>query len=213
MRTGVILLVSAILGAFSGGAVTLQVSTFTPDPGETIQLWISGAPMGAEFLWDLNGDGVADRTTEIPRLQWAVPLGAHTVRVVVRKEGKVIETFEALIVADPYMACWQTTVPVGNTWEVKVTFRAKANLSAPGLEIEVPEGWGVDVLDPGNLTYKIKGGIHGFWAVELFPGDELSFRYRLYPVSPGLSFVFSGEASGVVGGRYYTVPIAGIVAP
>ncbi len=215
MRTGAILLGLVLLGATPiwGQTVTLQVSTFTPDPGETVQLWISGAPVGAEFLWDLNGDGIADSTTEIPRLQWAVPQGAHKVRVVVKHEGKVIAAIEALIVADPYIACWQTIIPSGNTWEVKVTFRAKANLSAPGLEIEVPEGWGVEVSDPGNLTYKIKGGIHGFWAIELYPGDELGFRYRLYPVSPGLSFVFSGKASGVVAGRYYTVPIAGVVAP
>lgn len=213
MRTGVMFLGLAILGAFSGGAVTLQVSTFTPDPGETIQLWISGAPVGAEFLWDLNGDGVADRTTEVPRLQWAVPQGAHKVGVLVKNAGTVIASIEALIVADPYIACWQTTVPAGNTWEVEVTFRAKVTLSAPGLEIGVPDGWGVEVLDPGSLTYKIKGGIHGLWALRLAPGDELAFRYRLYPVSPGISPVFYGKASGIVGGRYHTVPIAGIISP
>jgi len=133
--------------------------------------------------------------------------------VEVRHQGKVIAAIEALIVADPYIACWQTISISGNTWEVEVTFRAKTDLSAPGLEIEIPAGWGVEVLDPGNLTYKIKGGIYGFWATELHPGDELGFRYRLYPVSSGLSFVFSGKASGVVGRRYYTVPIAGVVSP
>ena len=215
MRTGVILLGLSVLGAISvcGGAATLQASTFTPDPGETIQLWVSGAPVGAEFLWDLNGDGAADRVTQAPRLQWAVPQGVHRVGVEVRHQGKVIAAIEALIVADPFIACWQTISISGNTWEVEVTFRAKTDLSAPGLEIEIPAGWGVEVLDPGNLTYKIKGGIYGFWATELHPGDELGFRYRLYPVSSGLSFVFSGKASGVVGRRYYTVPIAGVVSP
>lgn len=213
MRIGVIVLSFAVLGALSGGAATLQVSTFTPNPGEMVNLWVSGAPLGAQFLWDLNGDGVADRSTETPRIQWAVPQGPHRVGVVVQHEGKTVASVEALIVADPYIGCWQIAKRVGDFWEVTVIFRAKARFTAPGLEIQVPEGWGVEVLDPGNLTYKVKGGIHGFWAVELHPGDELKFRYRLYPVSPGLSFVFTGTASGVIEGRYYTVPIAGIVSP
>lgn len=213
MWIGAMALALIVLGAISGGAVTLQASTFTPDPGETVHLWATGVPPGAEFLWDLNGDGIVDRATESPRVQWAVPPGAHEVRVVVKQGGRTVSSVEALIVADPYIACWQNAVRVGNFWEVTVTYRAKAHLTAPGLEIAVPQGWGVEVLDPGGLTYKIKGGIHGFWALELFPGDELSFRYRLYPVSPGAAFVFSGRATAMVEGRYLKVPIAGIVGP
>lgn len=211
MRIGVFLLGLMALGA-TCGAATLRVSTFTPDPGETIQLWVSGAPAGAEFLWDLDGDGVAERTTDMPRINWTVPQGAHPVGVTVKHQGKALVTLTALIVADPYIACWQTISRSGDLWEAVVTYRAKFRIAAPGLEITVPEGWGVEVVEAGNLVYKIEGGIHGFWSVELSPGDELTFRYRLHPISGG-NLLLSGSATGMVQGHYYTVPIAGILSP
>jgi hypothetical protein len=214
MRSTAIFLGLTVLGALSAGAVTtLQVSTFTPSPGETISLWASEVPLGAEFLWDLNGDGVADRITTSPRIQWTVPQGAHTIRLIVQYQGKVFASIEALIVADPYIACWQTIIASDGFLEVTVILRAKAKLSAPGLRLKIPEGWGTEVIEINNFIYKTKGEIQGFWSRELYPGDEVKFRYRLLPFRKGLSFIFSGEASAVVNGRYYTVPIAGIIGP
>ncbi|NOX44177.1 MAG: hypothetical protein GXO72_00345 [Caldiserica bacterium] len=215
MRNILILLGSILLGALSAGAVTLQVSTFTPDPGQTIDLWAADVPLGAEFIWDLDGDGVADRVTEAPRIRWTVPQGAHEVRLTVKRGDTVIASIAALIVADPVIACWQTVRPsTGGALEVTVTFRAKGELSAPGLELAIPPEWGWgQVLEPMDL-YKTKGGmLTGTWARQLRPGDEVTFRYLIHPPSPGAAFVFTGKATAYIDGRYHTVPIAGIIGP
>ncbi len=215
MRDIAILFGFIILGALSAGAVTLQTSTFTPDPGETIQLWASEVPLGAKFLWDLNGDGVADQVTDAPRIKWTVPEGTHEVRLTVTRDEQVIASIAALIVADPFIACWQTVRPsTGGALEVTVTVRAKTELSAPGLELSIPTGWGWgQVLEPMDLYKTVGGKLVGTWALQLHPGDELSFRYLVHPASPGATFVFSGRATAYVGGRYHTVPIAGIIGP
>jgi hypothetical protein len=50
------------LGAFCGN-LTLESSTFIPDPGGSVTLFVRGASSGATFRWDLDGDGTYELTT------------------------------------------------------------------------------------------------------------------------------------------------------
>ncbi|HID09322.1 TPA: hypothetical protein EYP13_03780 [Candidatus Micrarchaeota archaeon] len=203
-----------VLGVASAWGMDLLVTDFVPSPGDTIAIWVAGAPDGAEFHWDLNGDGTPEKTTTESRIEWAVPEGAHRVVVSVVLGGKTISTFRAVIVCDHRFGAFQTVMREKDYFIVTVVFRAKAILRAPGLSLKTPTGWGTEMIDPGTMVYRMRAGIEGFWSLELYPGDELTITYRLLPLAKGMAFTFSGTASAFVEGEgYVELPVAGLVTP
>ncbi|HDI11088.1 MAG TPA: hypothetical protein ENF77_02050 [Candidatus Acetothermia bacterium] len=207
----VILVLGLGVGAWAG--VGLWASTFVPMPGQKVTLRAVGAPQGATFLWDLNGDGIADRTTASPEITWMVPQGPHVVSLTVERGGRVIGRASAQVVADPHIAAYREITETDGRLEVRVVVTARSRIVAPALTETMPPGWAIVVYDPGEAQYKIKGGLQALWAMELLPGDSVSLTYDLVPVSGGGgSLTLSGEVTAYVGDTYYRVPLAGIVS-
>ncbi len=214
MRRSVLGILGLVLGVASAWGMDLLVTDFIPSPGDTIAIWVAGAPDGAEFHWDLDGDGTPEKVTSESRIEWAVPEGAHQVVVSVVLGGKTIATFRAMVVCDSRFGAFQTVMLERGQFIVTVVFRAKTVLRAPGLSLKTPVGWGTEMIDPGSFVYRLKGGIEGLWSLELYPGDELTITYRLLPLAKGMAFTFSGTASAFVEGEgYVELPVAGLINP
>jgi hypothetical protein len=94
-RAAMLLVFSGIffgLGAFCAN-LTLESSTFIPDPGASVTLFVRGASSGASFRWDLDGDGTYELTTQEPQVTFTLPQGMRVVRVEVGGEDPKHPTF------------------------------------------------------------------------------------------------------------------------
>lgn len=198
------------LGFWALGA-TLQCSSFTPRPGETVTLTVGGAPAGASFRWDLDGDGRFELSTLEPHATVSVPAGLRVVRVEVVAAGRT-ELLAAAIVADPYLGAVRTLVPEGTTLLVQVAVQSKVPVIAPGFVEEIPKGFALEVVADGGAFWRRAEKLEVIWPLVLDPGMTLVFSYRLYPPA-GSTFQLSGLVSGYVEGRRVEVPIAGFFQP
>ncbi len=205
--------VGALAACWAGLAqgLVLEVSTYTPNPGAAMGFQVRGAPAGAQFRWDFDGDGKADLTTAHPTAQWTVPQGAWETVVEAVESGRVVGSARALIVADANLGASRTVRLVGGTVEVTISVRAKTTVIAPGIEESIPPGWVLVVLDDGGALYKIGETLQAIWPTILDPGWEAKLVYRLHPPAAGATARLSGKASGYVAGARVEVRIAGAV--
>lgn len=202
--------VLCILGWASG--LTLETSTFTPDPGGTVNLFLRGAPADASFHWDLDGDGAYERVTAEPWATVVVPAGLRLVQVRVVSGGKVLAQLTAALVADAQLGAARIVTPEGPNFLVTITVSAKIPLIAPGFVEQIPAGFAVEVVAEGGAFWRKAEKLEAIWPVILDPGQTVTFTYRLYPLA-GVSFSWTGLVSAYVEGKRVEIPIAGAVRP
>lgn len=203
----------AVLGISSVGlASSLEVTTFAPDPGETVVLTVSEAPAGASFRWDLDGDGFFEKTTDEPRAQLLALQGFHTVRMEITSAGRTVAQKTLGLICDPRLGAYRTVSWEGNALLVTVFFLAKTEVIAPGFEEEIPGGAGLEVVADGGAFWRRGERLEVVWPLILERGMSPSFSYRLYPLS-GQAVTFAGVASGYVEGKRVEVKIGGHLQP
>ncbi len=207
--------VLAALGAltFTGWAqgIALEASTFAPDPGGAVVFQVIGAPTGAQFRWDFNGDGRWDLTTEGPLAQWTVPAGAWETVVEAVQGGRVVGQARAVVVADARLAAVRFVRSLEDVLEVTITLKAKTRVVAPGIEEVIPAGWIAVVVDDGSSLYKVGETLQAVWPTILDPGWEVKLVYQLHPTAGGAFPHLQGLASGYILGERFEVKIAGPV--
>ncbi|MCX7750545.1 MAG: hypothetical protein N2320_03185 [Candidatus Bipolaricaulota bacterium] len=190
----------------------LVSSTAIPNPGEEVAFQVVGAPAGAQFRWDFNGDGRPDLTTNVPTATWKAPAGYWEVAVEVVQGGKVVSKIVGAVTAHPQLGAFRTARWNGGVLEVTVVLQAKVPLVAPGIVETVPPGWVVSVLDEGGGYAPRRGdGLEVLWSTSLEPGKSVRVVYALYPPAAGAAIRFSGTASAYSGGRRVEARIAGVV--
>lgn len=189
--------------------VSLIPSTYMPNPGAEVTFHALGAPTGAQFSWDFDGDGRPELTTHQPQAKWAVPPGYWEVALEVIQGGKVLARARTAVVADARLGAVRSAHWVSGALEVTVVVRAKTTLIVPGLQETIPPGWVAVVVDDGGAIFRIGDLLEALWPTILDPGWEVKLVYRLHPPSPGAAPKLSGKASGYVGGARVEVLIAG----
>lgn len=190
----------------------LVSSTAIPNPGEEVAFQVLGAPPGAQFRWDFNGDGRPDLTTNGPTANWTAPAGYWEVAVEVVQGGKTVSRILGAVTAHPQLGAFRTARWNGAVLEVTVVLQAKQPLVAPGVVETVPPGWVVSVLDEGGGYAPRRGDmLEVLWSTTLEPGMSVRVVYALYPPAPGAAVRFSGTASAYSGGRRLEARIAGVV--
>ena len=194
-----------------GANLTLESSTFTPDPGESVTLFVRGAPFGATFRWDLDGDGTYELTTAEPWVTFTVPQGMLVVRVEVVGKDQSVRLLAALV-ADARLGATRLIVPEGPTYLITITVRSKIPVIAPGFVEDVSQGFAVEVVDDGGAFWRRAEKLEVVWPVILDPGQALTFTYRLYPLA-GAEVQFSGAVSAYAEGKRVEIPIAGAIRP
>ena len=195
-----------------GQGVALVVTDAIPSPGSEITFQVVGAPAGAQFRWDFNGDGRPDATTNQPWASWTVPAGYWEVSVEVIQGGRVVSRVMAAVVADARVGAFRSARWNGGALEVTVTVRAKQFLVAPAVVETVPPGWAATVIDDGGAIYRRGDILEVLWSTYLDPGMELRFVYALYPPSGEAPVRLSGVASGYMEGRRVEARVAGMMA-
>lgn len=204
-------LVLGAAGAFAAGPALVS-TTAVPRPGEEVGFQVLGAPVGAQFRWDFNGDGRPDLTTNAPTATWVVPAGYWEVGVEVVLGGKTVSRILGAVVAHPQLGAFRTARWNGNVLEVTVVLQAKGFLVAPGIVEAVPPGWAAVVHDEGGGFAPRRGdAVEILWSTYLDPGKSVRAVYALYPPSAGAPVRFSGTASAYSGGRRVEARIAGVV--
>lgn len=200
-----------VLVGWMGLGAALQCSTFTPKPGETVTLTVVGAPVGASFRWDLDGDGRFETSSLEPYITLTAAAGARLVQVEVESAGQA-ELLAARIVANPYLGAVRTLIPEGTTFLVQVAVQSKVLVIAPGFVEEIPQGFALEVVAEGGAFWRRAEKLEVLWPLILEPGMTLVFTYRLFPPA-GRTFQLSGLVSGYVEGQRVEVPIAGFFQP
>ena len=197
--------------AVLAAGITLECSNFIPDPETTVVLWVRGAPLGASFRWDLDGDGVFESTTLEPQINFVAKRGSQTVTVEVLSGGKSLARASLAIVADPRFGAIRTITKEDGSFLVTILVQAKLPLIAPGIAEEIPVGTAVEVVAEGGAFWRKAEKLEAVWPLILDPGSVLAFSYRVYSTSETLRF--SGVVSGYVGGQRAEIPIAGQLQP
>lgn len=212
MRAIVAAVCAACVGAFAWGqGVVLVATNAIPSPGSEVSFQVVGAPSGAQFRWDFNGDGRADATTNQPWANWTVPAGYWEIAVEVVQGGKVVSRVTAAVVADAQVGAFRSARWNGGVLEVTVTVRAKQALVAPAVVEAVPPGWAVAVVDDGGAVYRRGEVLEVLWSTALAPGMELRFVYALYPPAGRAPVRLSGSVSAYREGRRVEARVAGVV--
>ncbi len=192
-------------------AIALVATDAIPNPGAEVTFQVVGAPAGAQFRWDFNGDGRADATTNQPWASWTVPAGYWELAVEIVQGGKVASRVTAAVVADARVGAFRSARWNGGVLEVTVIVRAKRPLVAPALVETVPPGWAAAVVEDGGAVYRRGEALEVLWSTTLSPGMELRFVYALYPPASGAPVRLSGSVSGYQGGQRVEARVAGVV--
>jgi acylphosphatase len=191
--------------------ITLECSNLIPDPETTVILWVKGAPQGASFRWDLDGDGRFESTTSEPEIRFVVGSGSRTVTVEVTSAGKSLGQASLTIVADPRLGAIRTITKEDGSFLVTLMIQAKMPLIAPGIAEDIPQGAVVEVVAEGGAFWRKAEKLEAVWPLILDPGSVLAFSYRVYSTAEKLRL--SGVVSGYVGGQRVEIPIAGQLQP
>ena len=191
--------------------ITLECSNLIPDPETTVILWVKGAPQGASFRWDLDGDGRFESTTSEPEIRFVVGSGSRTVTVEVTSAGKSLGQASLTIVADPRLGAIRTITKEDGSFLVTLMIQAKMPLIAPGIAEDIPQGAVVEVVAEGGAFWRKAEKLEAVWPLILDPGSVLAFSYRVYSTAEKLWL--SGVVSGYVGGQRVEIPIAGQLQP
>jgi len=191
--------------------ITLECSNLIPDPETTVILWVKGAPQGASFRWDLDGDGRFETTTSEPEIRFVVGSGSRKVTVEVTSAGKSLGQASLGIVADPRLGAIRTITKEDGSFLVTVMIQAKMPLIAPGIAEDIPQGAVVEVVAEGGAFWRKAEKLEAVWPLILDPGSVLVFSYRVYSTAEKLRL--SGVVSGYVGGQRAEIPIAGQLQP
>jgi acylphosphatase len=191
--------------------ITLECSNLIPDPETTVILWVKGAPQGASFRWDLDGDGRFETTTSEPEIRFVVGSGSRTVTVEVTSAGKSLGQASLGIVADPRLGAIRTITKEDGSFLVTLMIQAKMPLIAPGIAEDIPQGAVVEVVAEGGAFWRKAEKLEAVWPLILDPGSVLAFSYRVYSTAEKLRL--SGVVSGYVGGQRVEIPIAGQLQP
>jgi len=191
--------------------IVLECSNLIPDPETTVILWVKGAPQGASFRWDLDGDGRFESTTSEPEIRFVVGSGSRTVTVEVTSAGKSLGQASLGIVADPRLGAIRTITKEDGSFLVTVMIQAKMPLIAPGIAEDIPQGAVVEVVAEGGAFWRKAEKLEAVWPLILDPGSVLAFSYRVYSTAEKLRL--SGVVSGYVGGQRVEIPIAGQLQP
>ena len=191
--------------------IVLECSNLIPDPETTVILWVKGAPQGASFRWDLDGDGRFESTTSEPEIRFVVGSGSRTVTVEVTSAGKSLGQASLTIVADPRLGAIRTITKEDGSFLVTLMIQAKMPLIAPGIAEDIPQGAVVEVVAEGGAFWRKAEKLEAVWPLILDPGSVLAFSYRVYSTAEKLRL--SGVVSGYVGGQRAEIPIAGQLQP
>jgi hypothetical protein len=191
--------------------IVLECSNLIPNPETTVILWVKGAPQGASFRWDLDGDGRFESTTSEPEIRFVVGSGSRKVTVEVTSTGKSLGQASLTIVADPRLGAIRTITKEGGSFLVTVMIQAKMPLIAPGIAEDIPRGAVVEVVAEGGAFWRKAEKLEAVWPLILDPGSVLVFSYRVYSTADKLRL--SGVVSGYVGGQRVEIPIAGQLQP
>ncbi|HEU68608.1 MAG TPA: hypothetical protein ENN53_05275 [Candidatus Acetothermia bacterium] len=198
------------------GGLSLIPSTSIPLPGAEITLQVTGAPAGVQFKWDFDGDGRPDATTGQPWASWTVPAGPWEVAVDLVQAGQPLARVSTLVVADERAGATREVHWTPSGVEVTITILARTRIMAPGLTVDVPPGWVVTSLDPSTMNEQGQLEILPSSAMELYPGQELTVSYVMYPPSSGARARSMAWVTGYVGvaGRVerVAIPVAGPVS-
>jgi len=191
--------------------IVLECSNLIPDPETTVILWVKGAPQGASFRWDLDGDGRFESTTSEPEIRFVVGSGSRTVTVEVTSAGKSLGQASLTIVADPRLGAIRTITKEDGSFLVTLMIQAKMPLIAPGIAEDIPQGAVAEVVAEGGAFWRKAEKLEAVWPLILDPGSVLAFSYRVYSTAEKLRL--SGVVSGYVGGQRVEIPIAGQLQP
>ena len=195
MRRFIVLGVLAFTSLGLATQVTLMVTDPAPLPGAQVGLTVSGVPAGAQFYWDFGGDGTVDRITDTPSLPYLVRAGYQEIAVQVRLGDRPVSSARIALSADPSLGVYRTVSRTETgSYEVTVVLWTRVHLYAPAVEEFIPAGWSVEVIDDGGAVYMVGESLQAVWALELWPGDEVTLRYVLYPGASGTARL-SGSAS------------------
>lgn len=212
-RMWAFLMVSGLLGTVAWASnLTLEASSFTPDPGSSVTLVVRGAPLGTTFYWDLDGDGAYEQTTQEPQVTLVLPAGRRLVRVQGASGGQVLGPLTVALVADARLGATRFVLPEGPNFLVTIVVVAKTPVIAPGFVEDIPPGFALEVVSENGAFWREAEKLEAIWPLILDPEQTVSFTYRLYPL-PGIFFQFSGAVSAYVEGKRLEIPIAGVVTP
>lgn len=212
-RMSVLVVMIGLMGTMSwGSSLTLEASTFTPDPGSSVTLFVRGAPPGTTFYWDLDGDGAYEQTTAEPQITFAVPAGWRLVRVQGTSKGQVLGPLTVALVAGAHLGATRFVLPEGPNFLVTIVVVAKTPVIAPGFVETIPPGFALEVVSADGAFWRKAEKLEAIWPLILDPKQTVTFTYRLYPPT-GIFFQFSGTVSAYAAGKRLEIPIAGAVTP
>ena len=211
MRRFIVLGVLAFTSWGLATQVTLVATDPAPLPGAQVGLTVSGVPAGAQLSWDFGGDGTVDQITDTPSIPYLVQAGYQEIAVQVHLGDRTVSSARIAISANPSLGVFRTVSHSDTgSYEVTVVLRTRVHLYAPAIEEFIPAGWSVEVIDDGGAVYMVGESLQAVWALELWPGDEVTLRYILYPGASEAARL-AGSASGYGPDGRIEVQIGGAV--
>jgi len=161
------------------------------------------------YLWDFDGDGLVDETTEVPEVAHTFDEpGEHSVVLtVVDKQGAQTATEKKIDVIAPVTTLRTIETGLPDDWTIPsgvvyVTLKLGLNTTLNGLSITetIPMGWTFELIEADGATLRESGGTIEWLFLEKFIPDGVNsqreIRYTLTaPASVGETL------QGTIGGK------------
>jgi len=198
--------------AVSGFEADFEVSTYNPDVAELVNFEVCEPCLGESgtfhYAWDFDSDGIAELETDDPVAAYGFASdGYHQVTLTVTAAGQVRSRRKGVLVGPtPAYAVRELIEQENGTVFVLITIHVESAVPGSlGFVESMPDGWQLEIVDPGGATTKRNAGekqLEVFWMMSLDAGAELTFSYRLHRSYASELPLLEGELSGYSEGRF-----------
>jgi len=195
-------------------------STYNPDVAEIVNFEVCEPCLGGSdfsYSWDFDGNGTPEMETDQDLVTYSfASAGFYEVVLTISDAGgRTSVARQGVVVGSvPAMAVRELLVESDGAIFVLITVTMNERFSSVGIEENIPDGWGVELVDAGGALARPNMEERQYevvWMSMFEAGESVTFSYRMRSAYSSALPVLYGEVSGYIDGDRQVMGIAGML--
>ena len=195
-------------------------STYNPDVAEIVNFEVCEPCLGGSdfsYSWDFDGNGTPEMETDQDLVTYSfASAGFYEVVLTISDAGgRTSVARQGVVVGSvPAMAVRELLVESDGAIFVLITVTMNERFSSVGIEENIPDGWGVELVDAGGALARPNMEERQYevvWMSMFEAGESVTFSYRMRSAYSSALPVLYGEVSGYIDGDRIVMGIAGML--
>jgi len=195
-------------------------STYNPDVAEIVNFEVCEPCLGGSdfsYSWDFDGNGTPEMETDQDLVTYSFASAGFYEVVLTMSDagGRTSVARQGVVVGSvPAMAVRELLVESDGAIFVLITVTMNERFSSVGIEENIPDGWGVELVDAGGALARPNMEERQYevvWMSMFEAGESVTFSYRMRAAYSSALPVLYGEVSGYIDGDRQVMGIAGML--